>query len=369
MSSPHPIQFAFCIDDRFAPHLAPLLHSLQAHQRAAQRVQAHVVGNLSASIREKLSTLSRSDFVIQFHTQVPDFSHLHISPIYASRLSRATYHRLALPALLRDIPRILYLDADMLALGDFSTLWKTDLQGRSTGVVQDYFLGHQERWKTLGLPFPEYFNAGMMLMDLDRWRTEKIGERVAQVVAEHPDWEYNDQDGLNVVLNGQCKTLDPQWNATTTRLQAKAVEHPVLIHFTGQEKPWHVSSVHPFREAYREHKKQTPWRDEPLTHFLDDEDQRLIQSLQSTLPQGGSIAIYGCGARGRRLALFLQANHPEFTIRFMVDQAASAEWSGIPVYRHMPEDTIQALLIASIPYRDEILKSLPPALLARGKII
>ena len=369
MSSPCPIQLAFCIDDRFAPHLAPLLHSLQTHRRGDQPVQAHVVGTLSSPIREKLSTLSLPDFQIQFHTQVPDFGHLHISPIYASRLSLATYHRLALPALLPGISRILYLDADMLALDEFSTLWKTDLRGRSTGVVQDYFLSRQERWKLLGLSCPEYFNAGMMLMDLDQWRAEKISERVAQAVAQHPEWEYNDQDGLNTVLNGQCLYLDPRWNATTTRLQGKAVEHPALIHFTGQEKPWHVSSVHPFREAYREHKRHTPWRDEPLTHFLDDDDQRRLQSLRATLPRGGSIAIYGCGARGRRLALFLREKHPEFKIRFMVDRAASAEWNGIPVYRQMPETEIDALLIASIPYREEIMKSLPRALAAQGKVI
>ncbi len=369
MSLSRPIQLAFCIDDRFAPPLATLLHSLQTHSRADLGVQAHVVGNLSSPIRDKLSTLSRPDFEIHFHTQVPDFSHLHISPIYATRLSQATYHRLALPALLPNVNRILYLDADMIALDDFSTLWKTNLQGRSTGVVQDYFLSHQERWKVLSLPFPEYFNAGMLLMDLDQWRSQTISERVAQAVAEHPNWEYNDQDGLNVVLNGQCQFLDPRWNATTTRLQGNAVDHPVFIHFTGQEKPWHVSSVHPFREAYREHKQQTPWRDEPLTHFLDHEDQRILQSLQTSLPQGGAIAIYGCGARGRRLALFLQAHHPAFSIRFMVDRAASNEWNGIPVYRQLPEETLDALLIASIPYRDEILKSLPPALLSQVNII
>lgn len=358
------LQLAFCIDDRFAPHLAVCLHSIQTHLGHGMAARAHIIGDLSPDVARRLGSMAGDRLDLAFHVRVPDFSHLHISPTFASRLSIATYHRLALPELLPGRDRILYLDADMLALTDLTPLWETDLHGCAAAVVQDYFLGTEKRWERLGLPHPEYFNAGMMLMDLNRWREENLAACVAEAVAEHPDWEYNDQDGLNVVLNGQCLDVDPRWNATTTRLRAGAVENPALVHFTGQEKPWHVSSVHPFRDAYRDAKQHTPWKEAPLEHFLDHVDRHLLDELLRARPDGGCMAIYGCGARGRRLALYLRDQHPGFTIRFMVDRSAAGPFEGIPVHRHMPDNPIDidALLIASVPFRDEILASLPPGL-------
>jgi len=363
------LHLTFCVDDCFAPHLAVLFCSIQLHSNPSVQIHCHVVGSLSADVKNKLVSVAGHRSELHFYPDVPDFSHLHISPAFASRLSLATYHRLALPELLPDLTRVIYLDADMLAQADLSALWRTDLQGRAAAVVQDYYLEKQKRWEVLGLTYPEYFNAGMLLMDLTRWRREGIAIRVAEAVTAHPDWEYNDQDGLNMILNGQCLYVDPRWNATTTRIHAGAVDQPALVHFTGQEKPWHVSSVHPYRDVYREYKQQTPWRDEPPTHFLDHEDLRLLETLRHRLPRGGAIAIYGCGARGRRLALFLRDRHLEFEIRYMIDRAAASPFEGIPVHRQPPDTDIDALLIASIPFRDEIFAALPASLIAQSKVL
>ena len=207
------LQLAFCIDDRFAPHLAVCLHSIQTHLGHGMAARAHIIGDLSPDVARRLGSMAGDRLDLAFHVRVPDFSHLHISPTFASRLSIATYHRLALPELLPGRDRILYLDADMLALTDLTPLWETDLHGCAAAVVQDYFLGTEKRWERLGLPHPEYFNAGMMLMDLDRWRKEKLAACVAEAVAEM------------AVVDNELKVLE-------TTLRARDARHSPCSRFS-----------------------------------------------------------------------------------------------------------------------------------------
>jgi lipopolysaccharide biosynthesis glycosyltransferase len=366
---PNIMDIAFCVDESYVSQLAVALHSIKKHLSANSSARAHIVGKLSPSSTRRLRQLGDKKMPLAFYRDLPDYSGLPISDLFKSRLSTATYYRLALPDLMHEYDRVLYLDADIMVLDDLTVLWDTPIGNSSTGVVDDFFLTEQKRWQHLSLKTPRYFNAGVMLMNLDLWRKDDVAAQVARALQENPDWEYNDQDGLNVILNERCFYLEPKWNVTTTRLNAGPPPDPRIIHFTGQEKPWHHSSLHPYRETYLSCLKQTPWKDAPLTHFLDHEDHDLLETLWQKLPEGGRIAIYGCGARGRRLALYLQSQHPQFDIRFMLDRSAGKSFENIPVYNDFPLEHIDAVVIASVPYREEIIAKIPEMMIAQDKVI
>ena len=75
-----------------------------------------------------------------------------------------------------DVHRVLYLDCDTLPLEDLSALEQFDLKGCPLAMAQEPTARHSRK-RELGLaPEQPYFNAGVLLIDLDRWRAEGHGK-------------------------------------------------------------------------------------------------------------------------------------------------------------------------------------------------
>ncbi|MDE2402262.1 MAG: glycosyltransferase family 8 protein [Burkholderiales bacterium] len=164
-----------------------------------------------------------------------------------AHISAMTYARFLLSDLLPPtVHRVLYLDADLLVLGDLEPLCNTPLDECCIGAVTDHGLDSlvkRRDSKCAGMPqVRDYFNAGVLLIDLDRWREARIGEKAMQYLIEHPHTPFCDQDALNAVLDGAWKQLDSTWNFQRhlhTRLrELTAEDRPKIVHFITAAKPW-----------------------------------------------------------------------------------------------------------------------------------
>ena len=160
--------------------------------------------------------------------------------------SKITYARLLIPwALPPGTSKLLYLDSDILVLGDLGPLWETDLENATLGAVVDVLDEISKRGGADAHDLPrvmDYFNSGVLLIDLDRWRAEKISERTMDYLRENPDCRFPDQDALNVVCDGVWKKLDPQWNfqghCDTCLWEVRPERRPKIVHFVTAMKPW-----------------------------------------------------------------------------------------------------------------------------------
>src|SRR4051812_37304876 len=102
----------------------------------------------------------------------------------------ATYFRLFIGRLIpADIDRILYLDSDILIAGALGELWATDLEKYAVAATIDAGLDEDiALHERIGLDSTSrYFNAGVLLIDLCRWRYEKLGERALAYAIEYPE--------------------------------------------------------------------------------------------------------------------------------------------------------------------------------------
>ena len=184
--------------------------------------------------------------------------------VHADRHGAAAYLRLLIPALVAGrYRRILYLDSDIVPIGGgIDQLLGIDMLGSVIAAVRD-----NVQWRTpgrrvpenrkLGRPAAPYFNSGVLLIDVERYQSERMLERCVQMLADSPEAVLrHDQSLLNLVLAGRWTELSPVWNwqyTWSSRFFADLVE-PKFVHFIGPNKPWRdtACTLPPrFRRAYR----------------------------------------------------------------------------------------------------------------------
>lgn len=264
------------LDDRYVQPLMVMWQSLAARPEHHGLRVAVVHHGLSGASRVRLRRhADRLGLDVTFHYA----DQAHAGPV-SGWVTDAVYLRLSLGDVLADAPRVLYVDVDTLVLGDLSPLLETDLGGRLLGAVRDAqnpVIGKGiafPAWAELGLPQGrDYFNSGLMLIDLDACRAANVFAAARAFLANHPDqvrlW---DQDALNVAVADRWHRLDRRWNTFALSPLAQAPDYthedaephePLarllaaepdasILHFAGPAKPWRTSYPEsPIKDRYR----------------------------------------------------------------------------------------------------------------------
>ena len=201
-----------------------------------------------------------------------------VGPVKVGRVTTAAYFRLFLGSLLPDnVERIIYFDSDIVINGPIRELWNIDLQDHVLGAVVDAVQNPLMRAR-LDLvrarlemsATSQYINTGVLLIDLRRWRTDRIGEQALEFALRYPDRiTWLDQDALNHVLNGDFKQISEHWNFQSHRMKIDLKKYAearcnlrsaAVIHFIGSQKPWLYMCNHPMQSLYWKYLRQTEWR-------------------------------------------------------------------------------------------------------------
>ena len=240
-----PVVLALASNERYFPGLYCAVISALSHLDAARQVNLKVLdGGLSRPSTETLSRLVdrvggpvRLEFVT-VHPSV--FSKATLGP----GRSHMTYCRLLLPHLL-DVPRLIYLDCDVLVFRDLSELFNLELSaGKVLAAVPDSeTLSLGEDCATiadaLGLPAEgAYFNCGVMLMNLDELRKQHFFERAVEFLNGKSAHRFWDQSAINFLLYGQIQALRECWNRASWRFDAQQNNDlDCVLHYT-TSAPW-----------------------------------------------------------------------------------------------------------------------------------
>ena len=190
------------------------------------------------------------------------------------------YYRLLAPFLLPgEIKRILYLDPDILVINPLRPLWETDMEGRlfaaaaHTGKTE---LVNSVNKLRLGTG-QDYYNSGVLLMDLKAGRQDISPKEVYNFVEQHRrELLLPDQDILNVLYGERILPLeDVLWNYDARNYSSYVLrsgglwdmewvmEHTAILHFCGKEKPWKPNYRRRFGVLYRHYMQLTRRELEP----------------------------------------------------------------------------------------------------------
>ena len=265
--APDTIHIVCGTDDNYVPHLAALLSSI-ADNKGGETIHVHGILDGVQSANLALIEGMGLDLVLHWY-QASDDAALDLPPLL--HISRATYLRLISDKLLpAGLSRVLYLDIDMIVTDSLLPIWQTDLGESACAAVTDPGTDLQEFAQRFGLQGPsDYFNAGMILFDLDIVRRETLFQKALDALQADPEtFTYADQDALNVVYWGRWHALDPSYNFQRKFLMAMfpfesrfaaSDSAPKIIHYTMAQKPWKPDEWHPYRWLYRKHLKRTPF--------------------------------------------------------------------------------------------------------------
>lgn len=271
------IHIAFVADDRYIQHTGVTLTSVLENTNDSGRIVAHLICNglSDQNIRRLEKIEQKYGCIIKFY----EVDLIHYNDIAASsNFNHAFFFKISIPDLLSlEVDRVIYLDSDMVVLGDIVNLWDFNLQDNLLAAIEDPNCFHRK--DSLNIPYDKkYFNSGLMLIDLSLFRKKNVSKDVFKFIIDHVNIiKFADQDGFNAILHDQWIELPLDWNVMDyffykwrlKKLMSKekintfisATKKPNLIHFTGPVKPWHYASRHPLKSEYHRYLSKTDWCD------------------------------------------------------------------------------------------------------------
>jgi lipopolysaccharide biosynthesis glycosyltransferase len=269
-------------DERYALPLAVMGRSLMENIRPGCDATLYIVdgGITPETKRHLIASWDPERMRVEFVP--PQFGHDHALPVWG-RLPPLTYVRVFVPLIVpAECRKVIFLDSDVVIHTDIERLWTLEVGRHCLLAVQDPavpFVSSRDglqSYQALGIPRDHpYFNAGVMVVNVERWRQSNVSERVMEFIRRNADeLNYCDQDGLNAILWGDWGALDPRWQVQPRlmarrgvplphlddRTRAQLNADPWIFHFSGRLKPWiYRGSGEPDRVFY-EYLDRTFWK-------------------------------------------------------------------------------------------------------------
>ena len=266
----------YASDDNYAPILSVSIASLFEHNIATPISVNIIDDGISDKNKDVISKLPQTTNHVINYIKKDVKNELRNINMKLDRGSISQFSRLFIQEILSpDYERVLYLDCDTLILDDLSELYNTDLHKNVAGGVLDAF--SKWHYKALGLGENDiYINSGVMLIDLKRWKEEKIENRyIYEIIKRNGEILQGDQGLINIVLKGKvqmlpvrydlmCYNYDFSYNEMMTYRKpfkyykeqdiSEAKESPAIIHFTtsyASMRPWQRDDCdHPYARKW-----------------------------------------------------------------------------------------------------------------------
>lgn len=197
-----------------------------------------------------------------------------------SYISVSTYFRIFLSTILPEtVSKVLYLDCDLIVRKDIKALWSTDITNYALACVEDTCSNSKDENPYVRLGYSStysYFNAGVLLINLDYWREHKIQEQCLDYIQNNPNrLKYYDQDVLNAIVHDQKLFVSFTWNMQEGFYRRKRrirkqvwteidqyLDDPSILHYLGRRKPWHAKASYPLRSEWFIYLDKTIWKGE-----------------------------------------------------------------------------------------------------------
>lgn len=264
------INICFSSDNNYAQHLAVTLASVLANNDDSLHVYV-LDGGISDENKQKILALKKDyDFEIEF-IQI-DKSMFDKCPAgKKNHVTLATYYRLLLAEICSHVDKILYLDVDLVIRSSLKELFEIDMTGKYFAGVSDC----EEHINAPRLGLEKYCNAGVILLNLQKWREDNITEKFFRWMEENSERiVLHDQDVINCVLQSGMLKIDDVWNVQVSKYDSskdfvKMLPDAKIIHYIGKHKPWHSNNKQLAKDEYFKYLKLTQWKNYIYKYYFE----------------------------------------------------------------------------------------------------
>ncbi len=264
----HDYNICYSLDSKYTEQLAVSICSILKNADTRDNLNFYILdGGISEQDKLNIDILKNiKDFNIQYiKINRDDFSAYPMLKNYNEKfkdyhVTVPTYFRFKLPELLPDINKILYLDCDVIVRTSLNDLYNEGIENNSALMVLD--VEAENNAQRLGLN--KYYNAGVMLINLEFWRNNKVEESVLNYIQNNREkilWQ--DQDIINVILNESIKEVSEKWNFqyfSYNEITPEKLSEADIVHLSGRFKPWIIPFEHPVYDIYYYYLSFTVWR-------------------------------------------------------------------------------------------------------------
>ncbi len=275
------VNIVFSSDDNYAQHTAVAMASILLNTSNPAKIRFFIIDDgITDDKKSKINGTAESlqstvEFITVKNKQL-------MQGFVSGEISRACYFRIDIPNILpAEVTKVIYLDCDLLLYDDIQILWNTDIGDYPLAAVCDYGIMASKRLrrqkaKCIGLPYKaDYFNSGVLIMNLDAWRKADYSGKVIEIVQKNK-FPNHDQDALNKVFMNNWYVLSLRWNVIppvfnlfmkilkSELLRKNAVEakkNPAIFHYAGGYKAWEYKLYQGFNDQYYKYLSYTDFKD------------------------------------------------------------------------------------------------------------
>ncbi|MBQ4472129.1 MAG: glycosyltransferase family 8 protein [Alphaproteobacteria bacterium] len=244
------VSIALITDDNYVVPTIVTIASLLKSKKFRSQYDIYVLGH-HLTPQNKSLLEKQGATVIECEPKLPKCSAAN------AHVSVAALLKFDLTNIFKKLDKILYLDTDMVILRDLSAFFNMDLGSHYAAVVKD-MAGIKLEDCAGQIGHKNYFNSGMMLLNLKKMRADKISEKLLDYKLHKDRGHFMDQDCLNAVFRENVIYVSPVYNwmaPNQMRFDKKEIrkfyhlskdlslKNAVVVHLTNKQKAWDYADV------------------------------------------------------------------------------------------------------------------------------
>ncbi len=258
----------FSTDDHYIPFLDVALASMIENASKEYKYRIIILNTgLDPDNIAKIKQREREGFSIDFFDMSDDLGSIKARFKNVYHFSIVTYYRLFIASLFPICDKIIYLDCDIVVLGDISELYNIDLEDAILAAAPEQFVQNTHEFrvyaeKAVGVDPDGYINAGVLVLSLDQFRKNEIEKKFVDLLIEY-DFDLLDPDQayLNYLCENKIRILPNGWNKEPMTLSCEGKKN--IVHYALYKKPWQYDDVID-GEYFWQYSKKSPFYDEIL---------------------------------------------------------------------------------------------------------
>ncbi len=276
------IPIFYACDDNFVKYTVVSLYSMIKNASRDYKYQVYVLHTgISEKMMQAVLDLENDNFDIAFE-DVSEYLHS-----IADRLplrdyySKTTYYRLVIAEMFPQYRKAIYIDSDTIVQGDISELYNTDIGDAYLGGCHEQAMVQVDEYgtyveKVIGISRHNFFNAGMVLINCDRFRRGAVLDKFIDLLHIYNFVVTQDEDYLNLICKDHVYWLDQRWNTEIFGEIAYPIEQAKILHYIMTNKPWHYADCR-HGDVFWKYAKQTTVYEEivrELEAYTDEQRER-----------------------------------------------------------------------------------------------